>query len=444
MKKLLWAFGLLGVLAGGSSARDLEDILKDKGVIDSVEANEVKAAKEKVQAPALPPLPDWLNKVTLGGDVRVRNESFFRKGDPDRIRQRFRLRFGAKVKVNDETELGLKLASGTASDPISNNQTFTDTFTFKSINVSNAYLKLAPAGSFGWARPYVTLMGGKFETPTYLPTKLLFDGDLTPEGFFEAFKPVERSEGILRGLQLNLGQWIYQENSKTGEGATYGFQGVATLNPAGGVFWTLGAADYVFTKPSTIAVARNKNTDLSITNFVKLSDGTVVGGRKVDPSKEGPTKNGLDATGKPIKITGFSSDFNVVDFGSDVTVATGMPSWPLKVFGDYVLNTEAQGSEDTGFQAGAGIGNTKDRGDFNFTYAYERLETDAVLSAFTDSDFGRDGGTNTQGYILQATYVALKNVSLVSTAWITEPVKDVSGRNSKTDYRWQVDVIAKF
>lgn len=458
MKKGLVWLGAAVLLASSSvGARDLEDILKDKKVIDAGEANEVKAAKEKAQAPSLPQLPDWISKVTLNGDVRIRNEAFFRKGDPDRDRDRFRLRFGAKAKPNDETEVGIRLASGASSDPISNNQTFTDTFSFKSINIANAYVKLSPASSFGWTRPYFSVMGGKFDVPTYIATNLLFDRDLTPEGFFETFKPVESTDGVLRGLSLNLGQWIYQENANTGEGIVYAFQGLANLALGGGVFANLGLGDYKFDKASTIAGARNKNTDLNITNFVRLSDGTIVGGRRIDPTKFGPKKDGFAAPttdmdgkvvpGKAITITGFTSDFNVLNFGGDVTIATGMPAWPVKVFGDYIINTDAKGaggSDDTGYQVGAGIGGEKDPGDFNFTYAYQHLETDAAISAFTDSDFGRDGGTNTEAHMLKVTYVLVKNLSLVSTAWIDEPINAVSGRNSDTDYRWQFDVIAKF
>ena len=67
-----------------------------------------------------------------------------------------------------------------------------------------------------------------------------------------------------------------------------------------------------------------------------------------------------------------------------------------------------------------------------------------VLSMFSDSDFGRDGGTNTEGHILQVTYVFLKNISFVSTAWLVEPINDIDGRSSDMEKRWQVDVIAKF
>ncbi len=442
MKKVLMSVSVLLLCASGAGARDLEDILKEKKIIDAVEANEVKAGKEKAAAPELPALPSWLSKITPSGDVRVRNESFFRKNDPDRIRQRFRLRFGIKAKPNDQAELGFRLASGTASDPISNNQSFTDTFTFKSINIAEAYLKLMPAGVFGWARPYFTLMGGKFYTPTYRPTNLLFDNDLTPEGFFETFEPVKTSDSFLRGIALNAGQWIFQESSTRGEGAIYVFQGVASFG-GGGVFGNIGVADYIFTKPSLIAVLRNTNTSLNVTNNVGFSDGSVDGGRVVNPATKGPLKDGKDADGKVIKLTHYLSDFNVMNVGADFTIATGIPAFPVKLFGDFIVNTEANG-DDKGYYVGLGVGNNKEEGDFEFRYAYAHLETDATISAFSDSDLGRDGGTNTKAHILQVTYVFMKNLSFISTAWIDKPINNVSGRSTETDYRWQVDLVGKF
>ena len=459
----LAAAGVTISLQAAAAARDLEDILKEKKVIDAVEANEAKAAKERQQAATekavqgIPSLPDWVKMVTFFGDVRVRNEDFFRKGDIDRNRDRFRLRFGAKVKANDETEVGFKLASGNASDPISNNQTFTDEFTFKSINIANAYLKLMPSKSIGLDRPWVTLMGGKFDQPMYVPpapAMLVFDKDLTPEGFFESLKAVEEKKGVLRGLALNLGQWIIEENSKTGEAAIYAFQGVGNL-AFGDVLWNIGVADYKYVDPSSIAVARNKNTALNITNNVVLSDGEVVGGRPIDPATAGPSKNGTTAptvdpttgatiAGKPITITKLVSAFNDLDVATDVLIPTGMPAWPLRVFGDFVENTDARGSDDRGYQGGVSIGALKDPGDVVFTYAYERLETDAVIAAFTESDFGRDGGTNTKAHILQAGVVLNKYVTLLSTAYFDKPIDEVSGRNPNRDVRWQVDVIGKF
>jgi hypothetical protein len=442
-KRLVWLSAVC-LLATAAAARDLEDILKDKKVIDAVEANEAKAAREKQQAAtekalaSIPPLPEWVKMVTLFGDVRVRNESFFQDGTEDRIRQRFRLRFGAKVKPTEEIELGFKLASGDADDPISNNQTFTGDFSFKNINIANAYIKLTPYKSIDLERPWVTLMGGKFDMPMYVPspspTMMVWDRDLTPEGFFESLKVVDEKDGFVRGLALNLGQWIFQENSNTGEAAIYGFQGVGNF-AIQNVQWNFGVADYHYVDPSSIAVDKNNNSALNITNTVTLSDGTVVGGRSISPT--------TDDEGNEITIVKLNHGFNVVDIGTDLLIPTGIKWLPLRPFGDFVTNTEA-GSKSDGYQAGIMFGNSKDPGDFHFTYAYEYLETDAVISAFSDSDLGRQGGTNTKANILQAGYVLWKNLSLLSTAWIDKPVDNVSGRNPNTDVRWQVDVVGKF
>jgi Putative porin len=443
MKTLVW-LSALWLLVSPASARDLEDILKDKGVLSPVEANEAKAAKEKEQAAtekavsAIPSLPEWVKMVTLSGDVRIRNESFFQSGTTDRIRQRFRLRFGAKVKPSDELEIAFKLASGNPDDPISNNQTFSDTFTFKDINIANAYIKLTPMESIGLERDWVTLMGGKFEVPMYKvpgPTQLVYDNDLTPEGFFEGLKAVDEKDGFLRGLSVNLGQWIIQEKSNSGESAIYAFQGLGTM-AFGDMLLNLAVSDYKYNDPDSIAQAKNSNSSLFISNFTELSDGTIVGGKSVSPS--------TDAEGNPITLSRLVSGFNDLVVGGDLLIPTPDKRFPVRVFAGYVRNTEANTSADQGYKGGFTIGSTKNPGDITFSYQYEYLETDAMISAFSDSDLGRSGGTNTKANILQAGYVLTKHLSLLSTAWIDKPINNVSGRNSNTDYRWQVDVLAKF
>ncbi len=455
----------LFMLTRPAFARTLEEILEDKHLIDATEANEAKAAKEKEQAAtekalaSIPPLPEWLKMVTLFGDVRIRNETFLQEGTKDRIRQRFRLRFGVKVNPNEEMEFGFKLASGNPDDPISNNQTFTDEFTPKNLNIANTYVKLMPSKSIGLDRPWVTVMGGKFDQPFYVPptpSQLVYDPDLTPEGFFETIKAIDQKDGILRTLALNMGQFIFQENSNTGEAAIYGFQGLMTL-AFDKLTFNLAPADYHYVDPSSIAVARNTNSNLQITNCVELSDKEVICGKSVNPATAGPNKNGMTSpvvdpvTGEvitpaqPITITRFISPFNVVDIPMDLLIPTGLPRWPVRVFGDYAINTEARSSVgNQGYEGGFSIGSNMDCGDILFSYAYENLETDAVVSAFANSDTGPIGGTNVKGNIIQAGYTLTKNLSLLSTAYITKPVDDVPGINKNTAVRWQVDVIGKF
>ncbi len=456
--------------ASRATARNIEEILQEKKLITPAEAKEAKSADPAKQVPAAPEtpaaapalseketasltktildqVPQWVNKITPFGDVRVRNESFWQSGSPDRNRDRFRLRVGATVKVNDQTQVGFRLASGKASDPISNNQTFSDTFGFKSVNIAEAYLKFAPTTLIGLSRPIFTVMGGKFYNPMYAPASapnmLQFDRDLAPEGGFENIKAIESKDGVIRGLGLNLSQFVFSENSASSEGALFGFQGLANL-AFGNVLANVALGDSYYSKASWIGKARNSNSDLNITNNVTLSDGEIVGGKPVDPSKLGPNGDGKDANGKPITITGFVSDYNIVDLAGDVTVPTPWWDFPVNVFGDFAYNTAAKTSEDVGWQIGARVGRYADRNDMFLTYEYEQLQTDAVLSAFGDSDFGRSGGTNTKGHVIQAGYVVLKNLSLLSTLYIDKPIDSVPGRNGNTDYRWQVDAVAKF
>jgi hypothetical protein len=462
MKKRLplWIVGM-GLVATTATARDLADILEEKGVISAKEAAEAraaleqetvateKAAKEKEQAmtekvvASIPKLPDWVNRITFSGDVRIRNESFFQDGTTDRIRQRFRLRFGAKAKLSDELETGFKLASGNPDDPISNNQTFSDTFTFKDINIANAYIKLTPykmigLDRLGFERPWLTLMGGKFDVPMYKvpgPTQLVYDNDLTPEGFYEGMKVVDQKDGFLRDFTVNLGQWIIQEKSNSGESAIFAFQGVGTV-ALGDALFTLAVSDYKYNDPDSIAQAKNSNSSLFISNFTELSDGTIVGGTSVSPS--------TDAEGNPVTLSRLISDFNDLVVGGDLLIPTPFKRFPVRIFAGYVNNTGANTSQDDGYKAGFTIGSSKEPCDIEFSYQYQYLQTDAVISAFSDSDFGRNGGTNTKANILQAGYVLTKHLSLLSTAWIDKPIENVPGRNSNTDVRWQVDMLAKF
>ncbi len=226
-KRLVW-LGVICLLATTAAARDLEDILKDKKVIDATEANEAKAAKEKQQAAtekalaSIPTLPEWVKMVTLFGDVRIRNETFFQDGTKDRIRQRFRLRFGAKINPNDEMEFGFKLASGNANDPISNNQTFTDEFTFKNINIANAYVKLSPSHS-DRPGPAVGHRDGRQVRPALLrpahpePAGLRSGSD--PGGLLRDHQGGGSEGRWSRTLALNMGQFIFQENSQHRRGS---------------------------------------------------------------------------------------------------------------------------------------------------------------------------------------------------------------------------------
>ena len=157
---------------------------------------------------------DWLNRFSFSGDLRVRGEGFYQDHGPSanaRTRLRYRLRFGAQMKVSDEILAGVRLASGDSNDPVSTNETLTNIFTRKPISIDHAYLMLTPKesvglGDFAWSP--ITIYAGKFANNFFKPravmsSELIFDDDLSPEGFGETFTLYEGSEGLLRRFQLN-------------------------------------------------------------------------------------------------------------------------------------------------------------------------------------------------------------------------------------------------
>ena len=74
--------------------------------------------------------------------------------------------------------------------------------------------------------------------------------------------------------------------------------------------------------------------------------------------------------------------------------------------GDFVIRYGTNADPRTkGYLAEVGFGRARidERGAWRASLAYRYLERDAVLDAFTDSDF-RLGGTDVQGYILNFDY----------------------------------------
>ena len=83
---------------------------------------------------------------------------------------------------------------------------------------------------------------------------------------------------------------------------------------------------------------------------------------------------------------------------------------PVTVFVDYVNNTAADAFED-GFTLGVGYRRVAEPGRWNLSYAYQDLEANAVVGAFTDSDFG-GGMSDSSGHILRASYASPTGWSL--------------------------------
>jgi len=383
-------------------------------------------------------VPDWIDRLQWEGDLRLRYQGDrFADGNPtadiynaanfnspnqtntteDQDRMRIRARLGVKVKVNDWMTAGVGLTTGSATDPISPNQTQGANSAKYNFGLDRAYLKAE-------VKPWLNLVGGRFANP-WLSTDLVWDPDLAFDGVAASFTPkvteswssfltlgafpLEQTE--VRPLN-NLGGANDQNKAKSKW--MYGSQV--------GIKWTspnlstvkLGLALYDFSHVEGI-----KNT----VDAINAYDGTAPAFRTKGNSYYNISYNPAnDFTDK----YGLASKFRTLNLTGQVDIATFSPVHVI-LTGDYVRNigfdaqeiairtgAAAPNKEVNGYQVKLAVGmpNTYKQNDWQAFAGYKYLEADAVLDSYTDSDFHL-GGTNAKGWLVGASYGVDKN------AWLT-------------------------
>ena len=144
-------------------------------------------------------------------------------------------------------------------------------------------------------------------------------------------------------------------------------------------------------------------------------------------------------------IAGFHGGFNILNAGAQLDVLTSWKQWPLSFAVDYAHNLNARKTnDDNGVWFIARVGRTANQGDFRFTYTFAYTETDAVLSVFSYSDFGRNGGTNLIGHFIAVDYVPFPRVTLTLKNHFVNFIDRPAGFHNPTQSRFQADVVLSF
>ncbi|MGQ0714813.1 MAG: putative porin [Gemmatimonadaceae bacterium] len=363
------------------------------------------------------------------GDVRVRYEGIYEEDVATRHRARFRVRAGGEVAFGSRVRVGSRLVSGDPGNPLSTNEDLGDAFTHKPIGIDWAYVTFRPRGD-----DRIALTGGKFDVLTFQPragmlSELLFDADLSPEGFSERFTLRRADEGRVRLAQLNLQQWAARENSAESDAWLLGAQGVVAVALGEHSRLTLALADWYVANADGLARAGNDNERLTVTNSVVLRDGQTIGGVPIEPDPANP-------------VEGFATDFNIVNASAEL-VLRGLPQWPLTLFADVALNTEAADA-NTATWTGASLGALDTAVPWRFSVIWMRTETDAVLSMLNHSEMRRAGGTNVEGLVAQAEYLAAPRLVLSVRHHVGSFVRAPVGVPDRAVHRLQVSASAGF
>lgn len=112
--------------------------LRDTQKQQATQMQEVKAAPAPMAK-----LPEWLDRVSIFGDFRLRYEGLYTddfkgKSTDTRDRWRYRLRLGVKSQVHEDFLVAMRMASGSDDDPTSTNETMTNWFSEKSWGIDQA------------------------------------------------------------------------------------------------------------------------------------------------------------------------------------------------------------------------------------------------------------------------------------------------------------------
>jgi len=382
-------------------------------------------------------LPDWIKRVRWSGDFRLRGQGDLYSPDnipntyldfltvndkggvgragtaallnitEDRQRLRARMRLGLDAELGWGWSLGTRLTTGNLRDPVSTNQTLGNTGARYQTDFDLAYLKWY--GNSATGRHVLNVWGGRIPNP-WLSTDLVWDTDLNFEGVAANYRfGLARDNPYSRFAFLTLGAFPLQEvELSTKDKWLFGGQLGFEWKFEGGSRMRFGVAYYDYQNIVGLRNAPDSTLlDFSAPQFMQKGNSLFDIRNDFDPS------TGLFA---------LAADYKLADatFNYDWKLT---PRYRIAFVGDYVRNigfNKAETSARVGFPVEArnrgylselnfGSVDMAQRHAWRAFMGYRYVERDAVLDAFTDSDFHL-GGTDAKGYYLGADFALTPRV----------------------------------
>jgi Putative porin len=403
--------------------------------------------------------------------------------DQNRNRARLRARLGMEADLFDGFSAGIRIATGDSSSPVSFNQTLGGSggnFSKYGIWLDRAYIKYS-----AWND--LTFNAGRFDNPFFASTDLVYYSEMGFDGFAAQAK-YEISPGItpfavagafpifntaldagtsldfnnpgvlgkapsndkwMFGGQLGSNVHLVPEVDFTFAGAYYDFTNVqGSLSSPCFVFTT---QDFCSTDLNRPTFAQKGNTYMALRNIIPQFDSSgnllaqyqyfglasafrdVVASGRLDLGQFDPVHIILD--GEYVRNVAWNRD----DVAAKA-LANPLPAGPSAGCTSSPC-TNAYVGGNQGWLARLTVGDKKlvALWDWSAFVGYKWLESDAVIDAFTDSDFGL-GGTNLKGYFVGG------NLALGPNVWLTArwmSASQVAGAPYAVDVV-QVDLNARF
>lgn len=404
--------------------------------------------------------------------------------DQNRNRARFRARLGMEADLFDGFSAGFRIGSGDSNSPVSFNQTLGGSggnFSKYAVWIDRAFIKYS-------LRNDLTLQAGRFDNPFFNATDLVYHRDLGFDGFaFQARYDVtpDFTPFVVAGAfptfntALDAGSNFSKLPSQ--DKWMFGAQIGANIRAVPEVELTLGAAYYDFRNVqgrlascTVVTSADTCPTDLTRPSFAQKGN-TYMALRSINPTafnnfgteflyqyfglasrfQEAVATARLDLghfhpvhivlDGEYVRNVGWNRDDvarRMFALNSTLPAGNGfIPLGPTAGCTGTPCRPDIYTGGNQGWLTRLTVGHRqmKELWDWNAFVGYKYLESDAVIDAFADSDFGL-GGTNLKGYFVGGSLALGPNV-WTSLRWMS--ANQIAGAPYAVDIV-QLDLNAKF
>jgi hypothetical protein len=454
-----------------------------------------EAKAEKWAAPNQ--IPDWTQRIRMSGDFRLRyewdlfdkrNSAFFpnfyalNSGAPfdlnnsagvlppllntteDRARLRERFRLGIDAAIDDDFSVGVRLATGNTTNPVSTNQTLGNSLANDSFNLDRAYMRYKPA-------PWLTFWAGRFADP-WFSTDLVWDDDVNFDGVaVQAQVPiVDQLSSFLTAGAFPISNTPFNSPDNSSDKSAsrdvwmYGAQGGVDWRPEPDYDLKVGLAYYYFnhiqgelSSPCTaLSSSAVCDTDFTRPGFIQQGNTLFAIRNLLTTGQTNPPQ---------FQYYGLASNFHELNLTARFDYA-GYDPVHIVVDADFVKNlgfnkaaisgrnpVNNQGPSPDGVHAGPWDGGDsafearvlvgypvlRERWNWNIMVGYKYIESDSVVDAYNDSDFHL-GGTNAKGYFFGGGISVARDIDL-SARWMS--AREVTGQPYSADVV-QVDLNGRF
>lgn len=447
--------------------------------------------------------PGWAKKIELFGDLRIRYDATrFADGndnsgsfpdfnrinngapfdvagfefspqlnvDEDRRRFRVRARAGLHADIGDGFMVGLRAATGNDNSPVSTNQTLGGNFNKYALWLDRAFLRWD--GAIGSTAS--TFSAGRFENPFYRTSDIMWDNDMAFDGVAFTASP-EFGEKV--GGFLTVGAFpLFNSgfNFPNNDPDKFDSSNRYLYGTQGGIDFPLGSRT-----EAKFAVGYHDFDDVEgelSEPFLPLSanDAGSTDERRPPFAQKGNTYMPLRriiadplnnfGTTNQYQYFGLASEFQILSYNARIDLNQWEP-YQISLLGEFATNLgfDKEAIEQVAVNnrgpvpAGGGVGRFEGGNvawnagvqfgkpvfekawDWNAMLGYRFIESDAVLDAFNDSDFGL-GGTNVEGFTV-GTGVAISKKVNVNLRWFS--ASEIAGPPLKNDI-FMFDLNAKF